>query len=429
MAITIPVAHDFICPWCWVGFLQAQRLRREFDVEFEWLGYELFPDALEWPESAAPDPAVNPRPHRLTRFELMLVAEGIEMPSAPRPSKMRTHNAHEAVEYAKTEGAADAIIEALYRAYWERGETIDDPDVIERLATGIVQNLPALRDALTTRRYQDRIVGFDDDAYASGVFYVPTFFIGEERLAEQPYSRLRAALLAVQGESVRAPIYASLPELSSSPDRPYVFVNMVTTIDGKTVSGGREDSVIDLGSALDHELMRRIEASADAIMVGAQTIRATTPAWRPQSRIRIAVTRSGDLPTQARFFEENAFLAVSGDSDLEPFGETRLLKTGVEKIDFRELLRILRQTHGVNRLLVSGGSELNAELLALDLVDELFWTIAPKVKLGRNLPTYAGGDPLPRSGLLGFELVEHHVVGNEVFLRYRRARVEDDRSE
>jgi hypothetical protein len=44
-------------------------------------------------------------------------------------------------------------------------------------------------------------VGFDDPAYASGVYNVPTFFIGEERYAEQPLTVLKKA---VRGALARA---------------------------------------------------------------------------------------------------------------------------------------------------------------------------------------------------------------------------------
>ena len=40
-------------------------------------------------------------------------------------------------------------------------------------------------------------------------------------------------------------------------DRPYVVINMVTTIDGKIITGERGEPVHDLGSATDHAMMRR----------------------------------------------------------------------------------------------------------------------------------------------------------------------------
>ena len=96
-----------------------------------------------------------------------------------------------------------------------------------------------------------------------------------------------------------------------------------------------------------------------------------------------------------------------------------LLKFGQGGVDFRALFRHLKGM-GVERLLCLGGSETNAEILREELADELFLTLAPKLKLGRGLPTYAGGEPLERERMQQYRLVEHHVVGDEVFLRYRR---------
>jgi len=205
-------------------------------------------------------------------------------------------------------------------------------------------------------------------------------------------------------------------------DRPYTFINMVTTIDGKSVQGTRDETVSGLGSRRDHEAMQKIEVQADAILAGAQTLRATSLAWNPRSLTRIAVTRSGKVPEDAQFFTQGkSFLAAAENDNIKPFGKTKVLTAGKETLDFKELLRKLRREHGIRRLLITGGSEINAQFLEADLVDELFLTLAPKVKLGRDLPTYAGGDPLPKDGLLAWELIEHHVIGNEIFVRYRRA--------
>ena len=93
---------------------------------------------------------------------------------------------------------------------------------------------------------------------------------------------------------------------------------------------------------------------------------------------------------------------------------------GKDALDTGELLTQLRKQLGEQRLLVLGGSETNSNFLAHNLVDELFLTVAPKIKLGRDIPTYAGGEALPREAMLDFQIVEHHVIGDEVFLRYRR---------
>jgi len=198
MALTIPIAHDFICPWCWVALLQVNRLKAEFDVEFDWLGYELFPDELEWPDWTAGTPPPANKPPVLSRFDFILVADGVEVPNTVRPHKMRTHNAHEALEYAKSVGKGEEMAEALYRAYWEGAKNINDVPTLLEIAVPVVGNEADLKQAIEERRFKDKIVGFDDDAYAAGVYNVPTYYIGGKPYAEQPYANLRKAILEVQ---------------------------------------------------------------------------------------------------------------------------------------------------------------------------------------------------------------------------------------
>lgn len=421
MKLTIPIAHDFICPWCWVGLFQARRLQEEFGVELDWQGYELFPDELEWGYGTpAPPPPPN-KPPTPSRFEFLLAAENMELPRSVRPHHMRTHNAHEAVEYAKTEGAADRLVEVLYRAYWEEGQEINDPKVLKKLSKSVIQDRDAMMAAIEKRRFKDRIVGFDDAAYAAGVYNVPTFFIGTERYAEQPYRVLKAAVESVKEEAGWNHIYKDLAFPEGHDDRPYTFVNMVATIDGKTVSGERTEPVTDLGSKVDHKLMRRLEGAADAVLVGGRTLRSALPKWDPKPAKRIVVTRSGEVPAEAAFFHHEAYIATGGSTKVSPPDGVKVIRTGEDDADLEQLLAKLKSM-GVHRLLVLGGSELNAALLERDLADELFLTIAPKVKLGRDVPTYAGGNALPRDHVQKFKLVEHHAYEDEVFLRYRRER-------
>lgn len=195
--MVIRVAHDFICPWCWIGLFQAQALQTEFGVTTDWVAYELFPEGMEFPTpSATPEPESN-RPKTPSRIALAYAAQGIEAPTNKFKSPVRTHAAHEAVEFAKTIGVADALNERLYRAFWTEAQDISSPDVIRACAQGIVPDADALMAAIEERRFADNIVGFDDAAYATGVYNVPTFFIGDERYAEQPLAVLRKAVQAL----------------------------------------------------------------------------------------------------------------------------------------------------------------------------------------------------------------------------------------
>lgn len=220
------------------------------------------------------------------------------------------------------------------------------------------------------------------------------------------------------------------------PDRPYAVVNMATTLDGKVSLGG---SGAGIGSRVDRRLMRRIRAAADALMVGAGTLRAdlVDPRVDPdgvQARARrglssqplaVAVSGSLDLDPTNRFLVNGPagtlILSVAdAPADrwrcLAPYA--RIQSVGIGTIDLAAALRLLRTEHGVRWLLCEGGPSLNQLLLDLGLVDELFVTLAPKLAGGHGPGLLDGPEPAAaiRARL---ELVSLHEHESELFARYR----------
>src|SRR5258708_38325314 len=86
-------------------------------------------------------------------------------------------------------------------------------------------------------------------------------------------------------------------------DRPYIYLNMVATADGKTLLGPRGSTAKGLGSKTDQMLMRRLEDAADGLIIGANTLRASHVIY-PARLVRAVITRSGDLPLNNRFFTD-----------------------------------------------------------------------------------------------------------------------------
>ena len=98
----------------------------------------------------------------------------------------------------------------------------------------------------------------------------------------------------------------------------------------------------------------------------------------------------------------------------------RIARIGQKSVDWPRALEFIKDALGVKTLLVEGGSEINAQLFECEAVDEMFLTIAPKIKLGEDIPTIADGNPLPREKVQQYKLLESHVWDSEIFLRYQR---------
>ena len=189
--LSVTIAHDYLCPWCWVGYFHALRLKEDFpNIEQIWVGYELLPEEL------GPLPDYKPRPRdreNPSRFDLFTDSEGVIIPDDRTLGIIRTHNALEGAEWFK-EHAPDRFDDyngAVYRGFWQHSVDISDLTILTGIAADNGADPEAFRSALEAKQYHDKIIRFDDDAYAADVTHVPTFIFRGERCAEAPYSNIR----------------------------------------------------------------------------------------------------------------------------------------------------------------------------------------------------------------------------------------------
>ena len=205
------------------------------------------------------------------------------------------------------------------------------------------------------------------------------------------------------------------------PGRPWVVVNMVASVDGATAVDGRSGG---LGGPGDRRVFRALRGSADMILAGAGTVRAEgyraprTPdddvlarrlaeGRAPRPRL-VVVSGSLDLDPAAPLFSDRpegdpppvvatvASAPAERRSALEPVAA--LVSCGPTRVDLTGLLAVLDDV-GAGVVLCEGGPDLNHQLLAAGLVDEVCLTISPSLVggvggEGRSL--LAGGSlPIP----------------------------------
>jgi 2,5-diamino-6-(ribosylamino)-4(3H)-pyrimidinone 5'-phosphate reductase len=215
------------------------------------------------------------------------------------------------------------------------------------------------------------------------------------------------------------------------PSRPYVIINMVSSIDGKTTLEGKSSRI---GSEADRQAMRTLRSKADAVMVGAGTLRAEKlslglddPSSGPPPLAVIATRMAADVPLESNLIvgeRQNVLVLTThrAPENLDDrLGErARVLRVPAKPsgaIDLEKSLQILRAEHAVDLLLVEGGPSLNHALISGELADELFLTLAPKLLGGTpgealtilDGPVLAGRDT---------NLLSAHLAGGELFLRY-----------
>lgn len=218
-------------------------------------------------------------------------------------------------------------------------------------------------------------------------------------------------------------LYQQLNFPAPPEDRPYLFINMVSSTDGKIVM---DNNAAGLGSPVDQSLMGRIRENAEAVIIGSSTLRAEKHVHFPDHLLRAVVTKSGDLPMKSDFFAQTPSRAhVFAPHGLDEQKRKAICEVadmhlvGEEEVDVKKAVEILRQKFNITRLLGEGGAVFNASLFQAGIVDELFLTFAPKIRGGADIHTIVEGDPLPKDRIVQLLLVSLYKNESELFLRYR----------
>ncbi|MEX2229561.1 MAG: dihydrofolate reductase family protein [Dehalococcoidia bacterium] len=248
--------------------------------------------------------------------------------------------------------------------------------------------------------------------------------------------------MATEGDATsHAPAYHLIEFPDPPPDRPYVFVNMVMSADGRTVIERTERG---LGSPTDQRLMRELRSLADVVLNGAGTLRASgsssrlnDPALearreahgRPRVPTAAVITDSADLPLDRAFFTADDFPAlVYAGAHAPPERVAALAATGRPVVRLPAeapiawLLGHARHELGAKALLVEGGRTLNGALFDGGYVDEFFLTLGPRIVGGRDAtPAVQSERPPSLDAVTQLELLSSHpnAATSELYLRYR----------
>ncbi|MFF3753346.1 pyrimidine reductase family protein [Streptomyces sp. NPDC002018] len=224
---------------------------------------------------------------------------------------------------------------------------------------------------------------------------------------------------------------------SAAGARPWLRANMVSTLDGAAQHDGRSQTI---SSAADMRIFGALRGLADAVVVGAETVRLEE--YRP-ARARegfaarraaagqgpapaIAVVSAGlDLDFSLPLFSEPTVptLLVTGAG--APAARIRAAeKAGVEVLiagegpgaDPARLVRALA-ARGFVRLLTEGGPRLLGQFVAAGVLDELCLTVSPTLTAGYAQRIAGGPGPgVPER----FALVSLLEQDGYLFTRYRR---------
>ncbi len=180
--LTIDVVSDVVCPWCYLGKrrLEAAIAQSGEAVEIRWRPYQLDPNI--------PAEGVERRAYMEKKFgkgdglaeaharlTALGTAVGIDYRFDAITRAPNTLDAHRLIRWAADAGAQDAMVERLFKLYFEEGRDISDRALLAAVAGEAGLDAAAVAEALADGRDLEAVRGEIDQAQRIGVSGVPFF--------------------------------------------------------------------------------------------------------------------------------------------------------------------------------------------------------------------------------------------------------------
>ncbi len=190
--IRLDIFSDPICPWCYIGKAgldAALEARPDHPFATEWHPFMLNPDM--------PPGGMDRRDYLAAKFggrdgavKAMLPvqqaaeAAGIAIDFAAQTRVPATLDAHRLIHWAGLEGRQNAVVGALFRAYFAKGEDIGDRAVLARIAGDAGLDAAMIARLLEGDGDVEEIRARDAEIRARGLRGVPAFVIAGQHVLQ-----------------------------------------------------------------------------------------------------------------------------------------------------------------------------------------------------------------------------------------------------
>ncbi len=183
----IDIVSDAICPWCYIGKRQLERALDTLAQEglrfsVHWNPFQLNPDMpKEGRDRAAYRAQKFGDPERVRAIDERVTGAAADVGLPFRLDLIgRTPNtldAHRLIWLAGREQAQDAVMEAVFSAYFMQGRDIGDRDVLADCAAQGGMDRAAVAEFLAGDLAAKEMLAADRAAREAGVNGVPSFFL------------------------------------------------------------------------------------------------------------------------------------------------------------------------------------------------------------------------------------------------------------
>jgi predicted DsbA family dithiol-disulfide isomerase len=207
-ALTIDIVSDLVCPWCFIGKRHLEAALESMgetapQVQIRWHPFQLNPDLpLEGITRKSYIENKFGGPQRAAevydRVKQAGKATGLDLMFDRIAQQPNTLAGHALVALAQEAGVGDAVVEALFKAYFEEGVFIGDPKTLAVIGAAHGLSREKIEAVLNDPQTLQNVAAQDASVRAQGISGVP-FFVIDQKFSlsgAQPPEAMRQAIEA-----------------------------------------------------------------------------------------------------------------------------------------------------------------------------------------------------------------------------------------
>jgi len=211
--LKIDFVSDVSCPWCVIGLGGLEEaLRRvgdlvEADIRFRpfELNPDMPPEGQDMAEHIALKYGATPEQSAASRAAIQARAAevGFQIASRPGGRIYNTFDAHRLLHWAALEGRQYELKRALFEAYFTRGLSPADPDVLADAAGQAGLDVAEAREILSSGRYAEEVRADEQRWREADIHAVPTLIIDDRYMISggQPADAFERALRKIAAKA------------------------------------------------------------------------------------------------------------------------------------------------------------------------------------------------------------------------------------
>lgn len=186
--VKLDIFSDPVCPWCYIGKTHLDRALSAVENHpfvIEWHPFQLNPtmpaegmDRREYLEGKFGGKEAAVRAY--TPVVENAKAAGLTINYEDMKRTPNTLDAHRLIHWAGIEGKQNAVVDALFQAYFVDARDIGDADVLSDVADSIGMDAAVVQKLLASDEDREGIKERDAHSRKMGLSSVPTFIVGSQ---------------------------------------------------------------------------------------------------------------------------------------------------------------------------------------------------------------------------------------------------------